>query len=78
MTTRHIKIARVSERTFEAMLSGQVRCVNWPSGSHVQRMMFDASTDDWLMQVVNEQSFSDVPEHERFPELDLLFEKIYP
>jgi hypothetical protein len=65
-------IGRVSSLTFQAMLSDEVRCVNWPADGQVGRIMFDPASDNWIVQIESNQ-FDSIPEFQAFPEYELMF-----
>jgi len=75
INSRRCRIGWVIPQTFEALLSGEAKCINWPPGTWVRRIMFDGARDAWLLQLVNPE-FSEVAEKSVYPDFDLLFQKL--
>lgn len=72
---RRCAIAKITPEGLAGILSGRARCMNFPDGGRINGMVFDLASNAMMIRIVAAQ-FPVVPQFERFPDFNLLYQSV--
>lgn len=72
---RRCVISKITPEGLAAILSGQVRCVNFPDDGEIKGIVFDLASNSLMIRIEAAQ-FPVVPQFERFPDFNLLVRSV--